>query len=154
MAGSMAARTQADMLLKRWLKALHLNLQAAGRVREPWAWVELLKLQSPLWVEWHTSSYQTTPPPTRPHVLILPNNVTPYEPREGIFIQATTNTLFIWLPTQVKNILWGRLISMLEKKSHLWKDVRAMNGPHEQFAVLGKHPSAGAYHPWKPAFLL
>lgn len=40
--------------------------------------------------QWQTSSNKATLTPTRPHVLVLLSNATPYEALEAIFIQTTT----------------------------------------------------------------
>lgn len=54
----------------------HLDQQApAGR---HWAWLELLRPQSP--PQRHTSSIRATPIPTRSHLLILPLPVSLWEP--------------------------------------------------------------------------
>jgi hypothetical protein len=66
-----------------------LDQQPAGGQRDHWAWLEHLKPESPPSV---TLSDNATPTPTMPHLLILSNNVNPYEPLGAIFIQTIKRT--------------------------------------------------------------
>ena len=54
-----------DKVLEKELRALHLDLQAAGRERL-WAWNGLFETSKPI--------LSDILPPTRPHLLILSNS--------------------------------------------------------------------------------
>jgi hypothetical protein len=78
---------QADMVLEKELRVLHLDLQAPGREREL-AWVSETSITTQ---QWHTSSNKATPIQTRLHLVIVPL------PMDQVFKQMS-----LWGPFLVK----------------------------------------------------
>ena len=79
---------QADMVLNKELRVLHLDSQTAERDRDrdnrqTQAWLEHLKPESPPSATHFPQ--QATPTPTKPHILIMPL------PLGAVFFQTTTN---------------------------------------------------------------
>jgi hypothetical protein len=82
MVGSMVV-CRLDIVLKKELRAIHLDWQVAGRKRH-WPWFEYLKPQSP--------SLSDTLPPTKLHFFQQDHMPQSFEimPMRAIFIQITT----------------------------------------------------------------